>query len=300
MGTAGFAVPTLDAISMTTHEILLVVTRPDRPRGRGQNVSFTPVKQHAVLKNYPILQPEDLKDENFLQRLIAIKPDLCVVVAYRILPPEIFGIPKLGSVNLHASLLPKYRGAAPINWAIIRGEKETGVTTFFIQEKVDTGNVILQKQTAIGEDENAGEVHDRLAAMGAAAMVETLTVISENRVVLLRQDEALSTTAPKIFKATCKINWNQTAEEIRNFVRGLSPQPGAWCELGEEVYKIYRVQVLSVTNGEPGSFVEIEKGKRLGVIAGDRKIIEILELQPPSKRRMTASEFLRGYKFGIK
>ncbi|MBL7961537.1 methionyl-tRNA formyltransferase [bacterium] len=306
MGTAEFAVPCLKKLYESPHQIVAVVTAPDLPRGRGQKVSFTPVKEFAIEHNIDVIQPGvekgSLRDPQFIEQLKTYDADLFLVVAFRILPPEVFELPPLGSINLHGSLLPKFRGAAPINWAVIRGEKETGVTTFFIQKKVDTGNMILQKTLSIGEDETAGEVHDRLSVLGAETLLETVELVAAGKAPRLIQDESQVSTAPKIFKEQCRIDWNLSAWEIKNFVRGLSPHPCAFSILGNEHYKIYKVSIDASKTAESltsGDIAGIDKNEGIAVVAGDKRIILIKEIQPPSKKKMSVQEFLRGHDTGL-
>ncbi|MBL7995233.1 methionyl-tRNA formyltransferase [bacterium] len=302
MGTAEFAVPCLKKIYESPHKVVAVVTAPDLPRGRGQKVSFTPVKEFAVEHDIDIIQPGvekgSLRDPQFIEQLKTYDADLFLVVAFRILPPEVFELPPLGSINLHGSLLPKFRGAAPINWAVMRGEKETGVTAFFIQKKVDTGNMILQKSISIGEDETAGEVHDRLSALGAEALLETVELVAAGNPPRLVQDESLVSTAPKIFKEQCRINWNLPALELKNFVRGLSPHPCAYSVIHDEHFKIYKITIDSDKIAEhlaAGTIAEIDKAEGIAVVCGDKKIVWIKEIQPPSKKKMSVQDFLRGH-----
>ncbi len=243
MGTPDFAVPSLK-ILLKHHEVLAVVTAADKERGRGQKVSFTPIKEIALENNIPVLQPEKLKDENFITQLKNFSADLFVIVAFRILPKEVFSIPLKGSFNLHASLLPKYRGAAPIHWAIIKGEKETGVTTFKLEEKVDTGNIYLQKEIPILDEDNLGTIHDKLSELGAEAVFESVNMIESGNYNLLPQNNLEATPAPKITKETGKIDWNNSAEEIHNLVRGLSPYPAAYFEFNGRLIKIFKSQIV--------------------------------------------------------
>ncbi len=302
MGTAEFAVPCLKKIHESRHKVVAVVTAPDLPRGRGQKVSFTPVKEFAVENNIDVIQPGvekgSLRDPKFIEQLKSYQADLFLVVAFRILPPEVFELPPLGSINLHGSLLPKFRGAAPINWAVIRGEKETGVTTFFIQKQVDTGNMILQRSLPIGDDETAGEVHDRMSSLGADALMETVEMVVSGTAPRLVQDESLVSTAPKIFKEQCQIDWNSSGLAIKNFIRGLSPHPCAFSIMNGETYKIYKTVIDPNQNAGdlvPGSIVEINKVTGIAVASGDKKVIWIKEIQPPSKKKMSVQEFLRGH-----
>ncbi len=294
MGTPDFAVPSLEILLHNQYPLPAVVTGPDRPRGRGQKLAPTPVKQLALRHGIELLQPEDLKDPAFMRRVQQLNPDIVVVVAFRILPREVFSIPRLGSFNLHASLLPKYRGAAPINWALIRGETETGVTTFFLQEKVDTGSLILQRKVPIGEDDTAGTLHDTLANVGAEAVLDTVRLIERGEAVPVRQDDSQATPAPKIFREDCVINWSQPAEQIHNLVRGLSPSPAAFTTYEGKTLKVYKTRLLSASLSRPPGTVRVSASD-LHVATGDRSIA-VLELQLEGGRRMGVEEFLRGHK----
>jgi methionyl-tRNA formyltransferase len=299
MGTPEFSIPSLEVLLKNGYEICAVVTAPDEPKGRGYKLSPPPVKVFALQNSLKVLQPQNLKDPNFINELKKLSPDLIVVVAFRILPKEVFSIPPLGTINVHASLLPKYRGAAPINWAIINGEKETGVTTFFIDEKVDAGNIILQKKIEIGQDETAGELHDKLAKLGAEALLETVKIIQTGKVQTIKQDETLATPAPKIKKEMCQINWYEMkAEQVHNFVRGLSPNPGAFTFLNGKILKIYRTKLVEkiseATTLKPGQI--IVDGDSLFAICSDLKPVQIIEVQIEGKRKLKSEEFLRGYK----
>ena len=297
MGTPDFAVPSLKSLLHSHHHIAAVITTPDLPRGRGQKISSSPVKIEAQMHGLSVLQPSSLKDADFQEKLRHFNADLFVVVAFRILPKEVFTIPSNGTINLHASLLPKYRGAAPLNWAIINGEKETGVTTFFIQEKVDTGNLIFQKKVAIGEDMTVGELHDQLMIVGADLLLETVNAIEEGSCELRKQIDADATPAPKIFRETCRIDWSRSAREIHNHVRGLSPYPGAWTTHKQKQLNIYRTKVLNLDAELPAGSVIVE-ANHLSVATG-KGILEILELKPEGRKRMTSEEFLRGYQMRI-
>ena len=292
MGTAGFAVPSLEQLVQNGFTPMAVVTAPDRPKGRGQKVRFTPIKEAALrLGIQQVIQPEDVKSTEFAKEITRLQPDLIVVVAFRILPPEVYTQARLGAFNLHGSLLPLFRGAAPINRAVMDGATETGVTTFFLERKVDTGNVILQRSMAIGENESAGEVHDRMMMLGADAVVETVNMIVEDRVETYSQDDTLATRAPKIFKEDCKIDWDKPAREVHNHIRGLSPYPGAWSMHRDKQVKIFKSLVVE-GEGSPGEIVIAENGIRVSCGAD---ALEILELQLESRKKMTASDFLRGY-----
>ncbi|MBS1516205.1 MAG: methionyl-tRNA formyltransferase [Bacteroidetes bacterium] len=296
MGTPQFAVPSLDILIKNGHEIISVVTVPDKPKGRGQKVGISDVKQYALEHNLPVLQPVKLKDENFLNELRALQPDLIIVVAFRILPSVIFDIPKHGIFNLHGSLLPKYRGAAPINWAIINGDKETGVTTFFLKEKVDTGNIILQAKLEIGENDTFGEIYEKLSGIGANLVLETVREIENSNVKVMEQKEEHASPAPKIFKEDCRIDWSKSVEKIHNLVRGLSPHPAAWTTFQDKVLKIYTTLKTSEKfSGEPGSL--IKEGRKLFVNTNDY-LLEILELQLEGKKRMKTIDFLNGVEIG--
>ncbi len=293
MGTPEFAVPSLEILLANGYPVSAVVTAPDKPRGRGQVLSPTPIKSVALKHRLPVLQPESLRDPEFASAIRALNPDLIIVVAFRILPKEIFSIPTLGAFNLHASLLPKYRGAAPINWAIINGEKETGVTTFFLEEKVDTGNMLLQARVPIKPDDDAGSLHDTLAEVGAEIVLHTVRLIEQGKMVPRKQDDALASPAPKLFKQDCRINWNEPAQKIHNRVRGLSPLPTAFTMHNGRVIKLYRTQLTDrKSSGEPGSV--LLEGKSLFVCTADN-FIAVSELQQEGRRRMGVEEFLRGY-----
>ncbi len=291
-GTPEFSIPGLEILLEENYEIAAVVTAPDKPKGRGQQVIPSPVKHFAVEHNLPLLQPDNLRNEEFISGLKKIKPDLMVVVAFRILPPEVFTIPEKGAFNLHASLLPKYRGAAPINWAIINGETETGVTTFFLEEQVDTGNIIMQARCPIGENETAGELHDKLAKIGAGVVVYTVRMIEQGRAETSPQDESLTSRAPKLTKKTGKINWTAPARNVHNLIRGLSPIPAAYTFINDTMLKIYRSEVVDEsTEKNPGTIIRADD--ELHVAAG-KGVVKILELQKQGKKRMDAASFLRG------
>ncbi len=296
MGTPDFAVPSLEILLKNNYRVAAVVTAPDKPRGRGRQVSFTPVKEYAMAHSLSLLQPESLTAASFISALASLRSDLFVIVAFRILPPQVFSIPAAGTFNLHASLLPKYRGAAPINWAIINGEKESGVTTFFLQEKVDTGNIILQARVAISETMTAGELHDTLAEVGAEIVLQTVRLIERGKAQPRKQDDTFSSPAPKIFKDDCRIDWNKPATSVHNFIRGLSPHPAAWTVHDGTMLKVYMAEnsEFRIQNPEAGR-VNVSGGK-LYVATGDGTI-SVLEVQQEGKKKMGAEEFLRGYKF---
>ena len=296
MGTADFAVPSLNSIHESRHSVIAVVTGPDQPKGRGQKLAFTPVKRRALEFNLPILQPITVKDPSFAEQVRNLNPDLIVVVAFKILPPAVFEIPAYGSVNLHASLLPKYRGAAPLNWALINGDTETGVTTFFLQSKVDTGEMLVQRRIPVLPEDDAGTLHDKLALLGAETLLDTIHQIADEQTKPVKQDESGVSVAPKIFKDTCHIDWTKPAEQIHNLVRGLSPYPAAFTEMNGITYKIFKTTVSTTQRaGESGTISVVDPKTGIAVVCGDHREIWIKELQPPSKKRMTSQEFLRGY-----
>ncbi len=292
MGTPEFAIPSLQILVENKYEIPAIVTAPDKPRGRGQHVSFTPVKEYARYVDIPVLQPETMKDPKFIAEIQRIRPDCIVVVAFRILPKEVYGIAKLGSFNLHASLLPKYRGAAPINWALINGEVESGVTTFFLQEAVDTGTIILQERVFIGPEETAGELHDKLARTGAEIVLQTVRLIERGEARTTQQNNALATAAPKIYKEQCRIDWTKPVKQVHDFVRGLSPHPTAWTTLRNKTIKIYKTAIDGDRPADAGTIVKSDAHSL--VVATGRGAITILELQQEGKRRLSTEEFLRG------
>jgi methionyl-tRNA formyltransferase len=294
MGSADFSIPSLETLYNSNHKILALVTVPDKEKGRGQKISSTPVKEFGIKNNIPVLQPEKLKDENFIQQLKDFNADLFVVVAFRILPKEVFTIPPKGSFNLHASLLPKYRGAAPIQWALINGETETGVTTFKLEEQVDTGNIYLQKKTIIKPEDNFESLHDKLSELGAEVVLQTVDIIEAGKFELKKQTDSLATPAPKITKEICQIDWNKSAIEIHNLVRGLSPHPAAFFNYNEKVIKIYKTEVMNRSDLKP---FQIEQTKKELIIGCGKNALRILELQQEGRRRINAEEFLRGFTF---
>lgn len=296
LGTPDFAVASLDAIVHSEHEVVGVVTVPDRQAGRGQKVVYSPVKQYALDHGLPLLQPEKLRDPEFLGTLAALGADIFVVVAFRMLPEAVWNMPPKGTFNLHASLLPAYRGAAPINWAIIRGEQRTGVTTFMLNHRIDEGNILLQAETPIAAEDNAGTLHDRLAEMGRGLVVATLDGLSAGTLAPTPQEGA-ATTAPKIFKEDTRIDFRQEGRRVVDFVRGLSPYPAATLTLrspdGEEVpFKIYDVAFAPSVAGTP---CRLESdGKTYIKIAANDGMVSILSLQMSGKRKNSVEEFLRG------
>ncbi len=293
-GTPDFAVPSLQVLNDSEHEVLAVVTAPDKQRGRGMQVTHTPVKEFAMANGIPVLQPNDLKDDDFIEHLIDLDADLFVVVAFRILPKEVFDIPTYGAFNLHASILPQYRGAAPIQWALINGEPETGITTFFLNERVDTGNIILQKRIQIRETDDYGSLYDVMSVMGAELVLKTVTLIDYGNVFVHEQEPELASPAPKITKEICAVDWRKDASEINNLVRGLSPAPGAFFIHKEKIYKLYKTKIAGHDHLNPGEFRETKHEIFVGTGNG---ILQILELQAEAGKRMTADEFLRGHSF---
>lgn len=295
LGTPEFAVPSLQILVENGYEVVAVVTAPDKPAGRGNKVQMSEVKQYALSKNLLILQPEKLKSPEFLEQLQALRADLQVVVAFRMLPEAVWAMPPLGTFNLHASLLPKYRGAAPINWAIINGETETGITTFFLQHEIDTGNIIFQEKEPIFPNDTAGDLYQRLMYKGAKLVLRTVQAIEQNKVQALPQVGEI-THAPKIFRETCQINWHQNTAQIYNFVRGLAPYPAAWTMLAEKNCKIYEVSsnpIILPTEKNIGDFYT--DSKLLAFRAADGWL-EVKDLQIEGKKRMLATEFLKGFR----
>ena len=296
MGTPDFSIPSLKSLLESKHEVVAVVTTPDKERGRGQKISFTPVKEFALKNNLPVLQPEKLKNNSqFVEELKKFDADLYVVVAFRILPVEVFSVPPKGSFNLHASLLPKYRGAAPIQWALINGETETGLTTFKLAEKVDTGNIYLKEKIEIKPDDNFESLHDRLSEIGSKVVLQTVEMIDSGNYELKNQDDSLATPAPKITKEICKIDWNKPAREIHNLIRGLSPIPGAYFEFKDKIIKVYQSEVIERNDLKP---FQIYQTKTELIIGCGVNALKILLLQQEGKKRMGIEEFLRGFSFG--
>ncbi len=294
MGTPDFAVPSLMEMISQGHELLAVVTQPDRPRGRGQKQTFSPVKQKALEYGIPVFQPEKLREKEAISEIERLSPDCIVVVAFgQILPKQILDLPSFGCINVHASLLPKYRGAAPINWAIIRGERVTGVTTMYMDEGLDTGDIILQKEIPIG-DKTAGELHNELAEEGAKLLGETLQLIERGIAPREKQNESESSYAPMLDKNSGEINWNRPASDIYNLIRGVIPWPTAFTTYKGEKFKIWKARVLEKHGeGSPGMVIDISR-EGLSVCTAD-KILLIEELQFPNGRRMTVDEYLRGH-----
>ena len=295
MGTPDFSIPSLKILLQSNHKILAVVTQPDKERGRGQIISFTAVKQFAIENNIPVYQPDKLKGNNeFVEQMKSLNPELFVVVAFRILPKEVFEIPKFGSFNLHGSFLPKYRGAAPIQWALINGESETGLTTFKLAEKVDTGNIYLQEKVPISPEDDFETLHDRMRELGANLVVETVNLIESGNFKLNQQDDSLASPAPKITKEICLVDWKKTAEQIHNLVRGLSPYPVAYFLHNNKVIKIYKSEIVREFSLKSG---EIHQTKSELFVGCGKDVLKILEIQQEGKKRMSTEEFLRGFSF---
>ncbi len=303
MGTPEFAVEPLKALLKAGKKVTAVITAVDKPAGRGKALRESPVKEFALKNNLKVLQPSNLKNPAFLNELRTLHADLQVVVAFRILPEEVWSMPKLGTFNLHASLLPDYRGAAPINWAIINGEKLTGVTTFFIDKDIDTGKIILQEKVKIGDEETAGELHDKLMILGSGVVLRTIELIETGKAIAVDQSQKIPENplkpAPKIYKKDCRIRWNTQVADIFNFIRGLSPYPGAWTILkdaeGENVsMKIFRAGIVNIKHAVPVGAIESD-GKQLLRIAASDGYLDIKALQLAGKTRMSVEDFLRGF-----
>ena len=305
MGTPAFAVESLKALVENNYNVVGVITAPDKPAGRGYKFQPSAVKEYALSAGLPVLQPENLKNEIFLNELRRLEADIQVVVAFRMLPEAVWTMPPLGTFNLHASLLPQYRGAAPINWAIINGEKETGVTTFFLKHEIDTGEIIFQEKTPIGEDDNAETVHDTLMLLGSRLVLKTVDAVIDGTIRPQPQSNYIENEkelkpAPKIYKETCRINWNRPVQEIHNFVRGLSPYPAAWTEFevsGEKMnFRIFATRANRETHQlQPGEIITDNK-TTLRVAAQDG-LIDILDIQLSGKKRMKTGDFLNGFSF---
>lgn len=298
LGTPEFAVESLRRLVDGGYNVVGVVTMPDKPAGRGHKMFESPVKQYAKEHGLHVMQPVKLKEESFIEELESLHANLFIVIAFRMLPEVVWRMPELGTFNLHASLLPKYRGAAPINWAVINGETETGVTTFFLKHEIDTGDILRQERIPIKPDDNVGDVHDRLMMLGADLTVDTVEHIIAGTLKPIPQDQLLNgaepTPAPKIFRETCHIDWNKPAASIHNLVRGLSPFPAAWTEIEGNVVKIFRTR-LSERKSEVVPGTVVVEGRRLFVAAID-KLLEVEELQPAGKKRISALDFINGYR----
>jgi len=300
MGTPEFAVASLDALVKAGCNIAGVVTAPDKPAGRGMKLTESAVKKYAVENGLKVLQPEKLKNPEFLAALKSLNADLQIVVAFRMLPEIVWNMPPLGTINVHGSLLPQYRGAAPINWAVINGEKETGVTTFKLKHEIDTGDILLQESLPIGEDETAGEVHDRMKEIGAKVLVETVKGLAENRIAEQPQTLNLQPStlhhAPKIHTDTCIIHWDRPVETVHNLIRGLSPYPGAFTTLNEKILKVFRSKKeITYPKSTEGDY-ETDGRTYLKFACADG-YLHLLEVQLEGKKRMSIDDFLKGYRF---
>lgn len=294
MGTPDFAVPSLDALVAADLVPVAVVTVPDTPAGRGRTVRASAVKQAAERHGIPVLQPASVKDPAFTDELAALAPDILAVVAFRILPPAVFETARLGAFNLHGSLLPAYRGAAPIQRAVMDGVTETGVTTFFLQRTVDTGHVILRRSIPVGPDDTGGDVHDRLMAVGAEAVVETVRRIAAGTAVAEPQDDVLASPAPKLFRDDARIDWARPARVVHDHVRALSPYPGAWTDWDGETLKVFRTRRaddVPAVDGPPGTVAVVDGRMAVACAPG---AVEVLQVQRPGKRRMDTADFLNG------
>jgi methionyl-tRNA formyltransferase len=299
MGTPEFAVPSLNKLYEAGYDIVGVVTAPDKPAGRGMQLSESAVKKYAVENNLSVLQPEKLKDPVFIETLRSLNADLQVVVAFRMLPEIVWNMPPLGTINLHASLLPQYRGAAPINWAIINGEKQTGVTTFKLQHQIDTGNILLQEKIPVADDETAGSLHDKMMYTGAQLLLQTIRQIENGTIQEMVQpstaDLSVLKSAPKIFNETCEINWNQPIDKIYNLIRGLSPYPTAFTYLDEKKLKIFSSEKEKTNESNESGKILTDHKTFLKFCATDG-YISLKEIQLEGKKRMNIQDFLRGYR----
>ena len=297
MGTPEFAVPTLQTLVENKYPIVAVITAPDKPAGRGLKLSQSPVKEFAVAQGIPVLQPTNLKSEVFLVELRSYQANLQIIVAFRMLPELVWNMPALGTFNIHGSLLPQYRGAAPINWAIINGETETGVTSFFLRHQIDTGDIIMQDKVAITEEDDFGTMYEKLKYAGAALALKTIKTIADDSVTTQAQPTTGELKeAPKIFKETCEVNWHQSADQIHNFIRGLSPYPTAWTLLSGKVLKIYKAKVADYLENaaKPGTFQS--DGKTYLHVSTAGGTISLEDVQLEGKKRMIITEYLRGYR----
>jgi len=305
MGTPDFAVEPLKAIVDAGYNVVAVVTVPDKPVGRGQKLQSSPVKQYAEEKGLLVLQPEKLRNEDFVNQLKELNPDIAVVVAFRMLPETVWSLPKIGTFNLHASLLPQYRGAAPINWAVINGEKKTGLTTFLLDKEIDTGNIIDQLEVLIDENETAGELHDKLMLLGGSMVVKTIQKLAEGNYTPTPQKNLAVgelKAAPKIFKETCKVDWGKSYIQVHNFIRGLSPYPAAWSEMVVSVdgaeslipVKIFKTSTINQSTNNDCGFIKTDGKKYLQVTCQDG-LVDIHTIQQAGKKAMQIDEFLRGW-----
>ncbi|MEN9332212.1 MAG: hypothetical protein RLZZ94_1302 [Bacteroidota bacterium] len=304
-GTPEFAVPSLNILVENGYDVVAVVTAPDKPAGRGQQLTFSAVKEYALSKGLKVLQPEKLKAQSFLDEVKSLQADLQIVVAFRMMPEVLWSMPPLGTFNLHGSLLPQYRGAAPINRAVMNGEKVTGLTTFFLQQEIDTGSIIFREEVPIGENESAGELHDQMMQIGATLVLKTVQQIEKGKIEAMPQSSFFNSTdelkhAPKIFKEDCKLNFSKTAAEIHNHIRGLSPYPGAFVEFQKSDDSIFAMKIFKSEKEEAGVFLThqlVTDGKTFLKISGADGFINVLEAQLPGKKRMPIGDLLRGFHF---
>ena len=295
MGTPEFAVPCLDRLLKDGHDVVGVFTQPDKPKGRGHKMQFPPVKEKAVENDIPVFQPTKMRDGTAYEIIDKLDPELIIVVAYgKIIPQDILDRPKYGCVNIHASLLPRYRGAAPIQWCVLNGEKVSGVTSMQMDAGLDTGDMLIKAETEIDENMTAGELHDRLSVLGAEVMSQTIAKIANGTLTREKQDDSLSNYAPMLSKELCPIDWTKSAFEIHNQVRGLSPWPVATASLGGKIYKVHKTVSAGKTNGKPGEIVGNDDG--LTVCCGDGNAVKILVIQVEGKKAMNCADFLRGHK----
>ncbi|MBK7310238.1 MAG: methionyl-tRNA formyltransferase [Sphingobacteriaceae bacterium] len=305
MGTPEFAVASLDALIQNNCNIVGVITVPDKPAGRGQKIQISAVKEFALKHDLKILQPTNLKDENFIKELRSLKADLQIVVAFRMLPEIVWNMPPLGTFNLHGSLLPKYRGAAPINWAVMNGDAESGVTTFKLSHEIDTGNILFREKVKLDDTTTAGELHDELMVIGAKLIVKSVKAIDDSRsgipLNFIKQDDTLATHAPKLYKDTCKINWTWPLKKIYDHVRGLSPYPTAFTEFVDsngqtQILKIYKAVMIANSSNTPKGLIDTDNKTFIHINCADG-ILQLIEVQLQGKKRMAVKEFLNGYKF---
>ncbi|MGI6686115.1 MAG: methionyl-tRNA formyltransferase [Bacillota bacterium] len=299
MGSPDFALPCLDKLLQSPYQVTAVVTQPDRPKGRGKKLTFTPVKEKALEKGIPVLQPEKINNPEFIEKLKTMAPDVFVVVAFgQILKQELLNLPALGCINVHASLLPKYRGAAPIHWAIINGEKETGVTTMFMDQGMDTGDMILKKRIPIGEEDTTGLIHDKLAEAGGELLIETLELLLNKKVPRETQDHELATYAPILTREHELIDWTKTDREVHNLVRGMNPWPGAYTTFENKIVKIWEAKVIEDVSEEakPGTVLSVVNGEGICVKCGQGALLVSL-LQPQGKQAMAGDAWARGARF---
>lgn len=306
MGTPTFAVESLKALVEGGYDVVGVITMPDKPAGRGHKIQYSPVKEYALSRNLPLLQPERLKDEAFIEQLSSLKADLQIVVAFRMLPEVVWNMPSLGTFNLHGSLLPQYRGAAPINWAIINGEKETGITTFFLTHEIDTGEVIDKVAIPILPSDNAGTIHDKLMILGAQLVVKTVDAIRNNTLTRIPQSKLIQDVqtlrpAPKLTKENCTIDWNKPSTDIHNFVRGLSPYPAALTTLytnGQppQQVKIFETEIIEDANTHSHGSLSVTSDGYLQVLTATGAL-KVISLQLPGKKRVNSNEWLRGFRY---